>query len=41
MKYERKERGNEGESPKQDLSRTKDLTIDLLERRESPYHRLG
>ena len=40
MKYERKERGHEGKSPKQDLTSAKDLTIELSEELESPYHGL-
>ena len=39
-KYGRKERGHEGKSFKQNLTSAKDLTIDLPEGRESPYHRL-
>ena len=40
MKYGKMEREDEGESPKQGLTNAKDLTIELPERRESPYHRL-
>ena len=29
-----------GESPKQDLTSAKNLTVELPEERESPYHRL-
>ena len=32
--------GTKGKSPKQGLTRVKDLTIELPEGRESPYHRL-
>ena len=32
--------GTKGKRPKQDLTSAKDLTIELLEGRESPYHRL-
>ena len=38
MKYERKERGHKGESPKQGLTSAKDLPMELPEGRESPYH---
>ena len=41
MKYERKERGYyRGKSPKQGLTRAKNLVIEHPEGRESPYHRL-
>ena len=36
----KKEREHEGESPKQNLTSAKDLTIEPPEGRESPYHRL-
>ena len=32
--------GTKGKSPKQELTSTKDLTIELPELLESPYHRL-
>ena len=32
--------GTKGKSPKQGLTRFEDLTIELSEERESPYHRL-
>ena len=32
--------GTKGKTSKQGLTSTKDLTIELPERRESPYHRL-
>ena len=32
--------GTKGKSSKQDLTSVKDLTIELPEGRESPYHRL-
>ena len=32
--------GTKGKSPKQGLTSAKDLTIELPEGRESPYHRL-
>ena len=32
--------GTKGRRPKQDLTNGKDLTIELPEGRESPYHRL-
>ena len=41
MKYGRKERGhNKGEISEQDVTSAKDLIMELLEGRESPYHRL-
>ena len=41
MKYGRKELGIiRGGSPKQGLNSAKDLTIELPEGSESPYHRL-
>ena len=39
-KFGRKGRGYEGEKPNQDLTSAKDLTIKLLEGRDSSYHRL-
>ena len=37
MKYGRKDRGDyKGESPKQNLTSVKDLTVELLETREYP-----
>ena len=42
MKYERKEHGHyKGKSPKQGLTSAEDLTMELREGRESPYHRLN
>ena len=38
---EEKERGHEGESPKNGLTNAKDQPMELPEGRESPYHRLG
>ena len=32
--------GTKEKSPKQDLASAKDLTIELPEERESPYHRV-
>ena len=32
--------GTKGKSPKQGITSAKDLTIELAEGRESPYHRL-
>ena len=41
MKHGKKERVHyKGESPKQDLTSAKDLTIELSEGGESPYYRL-
>ena len=41
MKYGKKERGHyKEENSKQNLTSAKDLTIELLEGRESLYHRL-
>ena len=41
MKYGRNKRGQEREKvSKQGLTNAKDLTIELPEGRESPYHRL-
>ena len=40
IKYRGKKRGTKEKSPKQDLTSAKDLTIELNEGRESPYHRL-
>ena len=42
MKYGRKERGHYkgGESPKQGLISAKELTIELPDGCESPYHRI-
>ena len=40
MKSGRKERGNEEECPKQDLTNAKDLIVEPPEGRKSPYHRL-
>ena len=37
---EKDERGHEGEKFKQGLTSAKDLTIELPDGRESPYHRL-
>ena len=37
---EERDVGKKGKSPKQDLTSTKDLTIELPEGCESPYHRL-
>ena len=42
MKYGRKERGHyRGKRPKQDLTNAKELTIELPDKRESPYRRLN
>ena len=41
MKYGRKEKGTiRRKSYKQDLTSAKDLTMELSDGRESPYHRL-
>ena len=40
MKYGRKENGHEAKSPKQGLTRAKDLAIELSAGHEFPCHRL-
>ena len=39
-KFVGKERGHEGESPKQDITSANNITIELPNGRESSYHRL-
>ena len=39
-KFGRKERGHEGEKSQTRPTSAKDLTIELSEERESPYHKL-
>ena len=40
MKPVRKERGQKVKSPKQNLTSAEDITMELSDERESPYHRL-